>query len=79
VLKLADLTGPDQQFPSAVRVKHGVNRDGKYLYYSFNYPSEAQTFQYACEAGVDLLTPNPVGPLQSIRLRPWDLVIIREN
>jgi beta-galactosidase len=43
VLKLAGLTGPDQQLPAAVRVEHGVNRSGKTLHYYLNYWSASQT------------------------------------
>ncbi len=79
VLKLAGLTGSDQQLPSAVRVKHGVNRNGKTLHYYLNYSSGPQTFQYPYGAGIDLLTQAAIAPSQSITLKPWDLAVIRED
>jgi beta-galactosidase len=79
VLKLAGLTGPDQELPVAVRVKHGVNRSGKTLHYYLNYSSEPQTFHYPYGGGFDLLTHAAMAPSQSITLKPWDLAIIEER
>ena len=79
VLKLAGLAGPDQKLPAAVRVKHGVNRNGKKLHYYFNYSSAPQTFPYPFGAGADLLAQAAVAPAQSVTLKPWDLAIIEEN
>jgi beta-galactosidase len=79
VTKLAGLTGPDQQLPSGVRVKHGANRNGKALHYYLNYSGAPQTFQYPYGAGIDLLTQAAVSQSQSITLKPWDLVIIEEK
>jgi beta-galactosidase len=79
VLKMAGLTGPDQQLPPAVRVKHGLNRDGKALHYYLNYSSNPQTFQYPYGAGTDLLTEAPMAHSQSITLKPWDVAIIEER
>ena len=79
VLTRAGLTGPDQELPSAVRVKHGVNRSGRTLHYYLNYSSEAQTFKYPYGAGIELLTQTPVTPSQSLTLEPWDLMIMEEK
>ena len=79
VLKLAGLAGPDQQLPAVVRVKHGVNRQGKTLHYYLNYSSDPQTFQYPYGAGIDLLTQAGIAPSQPITLTPWDLAIIEEK
>jgi beta-galactosidase len=79
VLQSAGLTGPDQQLPPAVRVKHGTNREGKTIHYYMNYSSESHTFQYAYNSGHDLLTSAPVAPRQSFTLTPWDLMIIEEQ
>lgn len=46
VLKLAGLTGPDQQLPSTVRVKHGIHREGRTIHYLLNYSSISQMFDY---------------------------------
>ena len=60
VLQEANLTGPDQQLPAPVHVKHGVNRQGKQLHYYLNYSSDPQTFTYPYKAGTDLLTNNAI-------------------
>jgi beta-galactosidase len=77
-LKSAGLTGPDQDLPAKVQVKHGVNRDGKTLHYYLNYSGEPQSFTYPYAAGTDLLTGKTVAGKQSITLAPWDLAIIAE-
>jgi beta-galactosidase len=79
VLKFAGLSGPDQQLPQPVRVKHGVNRQGKTIHYYLNYSSESQTLVYSYGAGRDLLGQTAVAPSQSITLKPWDLAIVEEK
>jgi beta-galactosidase len=79
VLRLAGLSGPDQQLPQPVRVKHGVTRKGKTIHFYLNYSSETQTFVYPYGAGRDLLGQTAVAPSQSITLKPWDLAIIEEK
>jgi beta-galactosidase len=79
VLKLAALSGPDQELPAPVRVKHGVNGQGKTIHYYFNYSSDPQTLSYAYRAGSELLSARAVAHSQSITLRPWDLAIVEEE
>ena len=79
VLKLAGLSGPDQQVPASVRVKHGVNRGGKTIHYYLNYSGDTQTVKYPYAAGSDLLTRSAVAPSQTITLKPWDLAIVEEK
>jgi len=79
VLQNAGLTGPDQELPAAVRVKHGANRNGTTIHYYLNYSSDPQSFKYAYKAGSDLLTQTAVLPSQSLTLKPWDLAIIEEK
>ncbi len=81
-LKGAGLTGPDQQLPATVRVKHGTNREGKKLHYYLNYSSNLATFTYTYGPGQDLLGAsgtNGIQTSQSITLKPWDLVIVEEG
>ncbi len=77
-LKSVGLTGPDQDLPARVQVKHGTNRDGKTLHYYLNYSSESQTLTYPYAPGTDLLTNTSVSAKQSVTLAPWDLVIVEE-
>jgi beta-galactosidase len=79
VLQLAALTGPDQNLPAAVRVKHGSNTKGKALHYYLNYSSEAQKFAYSNGAGTELLGQTAVGHGQTVTVGPWDLAIIEEK
>ncbi len=79
VLQIAGLTGPDQQLPAAVRVKHGTNQQGKTIHYYLNYSSEPQTLVYAYRAGEDLLTQSAVASSQKLTLKPWDLAIVEEK
>ena len=44
-VEFAGLPGPDQQLPSAIRVRHG-NQDGKQLYFYLNFSGEPQRFTW---------------------------------
>jgi len=79
VLAEAGLTGPDQQLPSAVHVKHAKNRQGKTLHFYFNYSASDQKAPYVYAAGTDLLLQSPIAKGQSILLHPWDAVIVEEK
>ena len=79
VLHKAGLTGPDQNLPAPVRVKHGVNRKGKTLHYYLNYSSEPQRFAYEYGAGSEIFQQIAVSHGQSITLKPWDVAIIEEK
>jgi beta-galactosidase len=78
-LRLAGVTGTDQELPESVRVKHGTNRTGKTIHYYLNYSDKAQKFKYTYQPGEDLLTSTAIAPSQSVTLKPWDLVIIEEK
>jgi beta-galactosidase len=78
-LRDAGLTGPDQQLPATVRVKHGVSRDGHKLHYYLNYSSTAASVTYPYAAGTDLLAEHPVAQGQTESIGPWDLIIVKEN
>ncbi|MGB9206169.1 MAG: beta-galactosidase [Terriglobales bacterium] len=79
VLRTAGITGPDQDLPANVRVKHGTNRTGKVIHYYLNYSSDPQTFKYPYKVCEDLLTKTTVAPFQTVTLKPWDLVILEEK
>lgn len=78
-LRRAGQAAPDQSLPAAVRVRHGQNVRGAKLHYYFNFSGENQTFVYGYGAGSDLLSTRGVTRGQSVALRPWDVVIIRER
>jgi beta-galactosidase len=79
VLQEAGLTSSDQQLPSRVRVKHGVNGKGRTIHYYFNYSSEPQVCTYAYGAGSDLLTKKSLATSQKITLAPWEVAIVEEK
>jgi len=79
VLNHAGLTGPDQDLPAAVRVRHGHNSQGKSLHYYFNFSGGNQTVSYAYAAGTDLLTGKPIAKADALRINPWDLAIVEER
>jgi beta-galactosidase len=80
VLEQAGLTGPDQQLPAEVRVKHARNRQGKVLHFYLNYSSTPQMVPYPYASGTNLLSQNgSVAHGQSLLLQPWDLAIVEEK
>jgi beta-galactosidase len=78
-LRDAGLTGPDQQLPPSVRVKHGIGRDGRSLHYYLNYSSLPATLTYSYTTGTDLLTGHSLTQGQQATLAPWDLIIMKEK
>lgn len=79
LLKNAGLTGPDQDLPAAVKVRHGRNGKGKLLHYYLNYSDGEQSFSYPYRSGADLLTNNSVASGSTVQLKPWDLAIVAEK
>jgi beta-galactosidase len=79
VLKRAGLTGPDQNLPQEVRVRHGRNAQNKAVHYYFNFSGAQHTFSYPYGAGADLLSGHGLNRGESITLKPWDLVVVMER
>ncbi|MBI1984035.1 MAG: beta-galactosidase trimerization domain-containing protein, partial [Acidobacteria bacterium] len=79
VLKMARLTGPDQELPEAVTVKHALGNSGKNLHIYFNFSSDAQKIAYPYGDGTDLLADRSVRKGQTVTLQPWDLAIVEER
>jgi beta-galactosidase len=79
VLQLAKLTSSDQQLPSSVRIRHGVNSSGKRMHYYLNYSAEPQTFTYSYGPGTDLLGGTAVTAAAKLTVQPWDLLIVEER
>ncbi len=78
VLNHTGLTGPDQDLPAAVRVRHGHNAQGKALHYYFNFSGDKQSVLYPYAAGTDLLNGKPISKDGTLPLNPWDLAIVEE-
>jgi beta-galactosidase len=79
VLRMAGLSGPDQQLPPAIRAKSGTGNAGHALRYYLNYSGAAQTFPYSHGSGIDLLTGKDIANGQTMTLAGWDLAIIEEK
>jgi beta-galactosidase len=78
-LRETGLTGPDQQLPSTVRVKHGIGRDGRKLHYYLNYSSTPAEVTYSYADGTDLLTSHAIAQGEKVNIGPWDLIIVKEK
>ncbi|HYK88036.1 MAG TPA: beta-galactosidase [Acidobacteriota bacterium] len=79
ILKRAGLTGPDQNLPEQVKVRHGQNQRGQLLHYYLNFSGSRQSFAYPYADGLDLLSDNPVLRGQTLSLGPWNLAIVAER
>ena len=79
VLKRAGVTGPEQNLPGTVKVRHGRNAQGKLLHYYLNFSGEEQSAPYSYGNGADLLTGASLKPGQVLKLKPWDLAIVAEQ
>jgi beta-galactosidase len=75
----AHIAGPDQKLPTAVRVKHGVNRAGKAIHYYFNFSSAPQSLVYSYRRGTELLLKRGVAPASALVLEPWGVAIVEED
>jgi beta-galactosidase len=73
------LIGPDQDLPDAIRVRHGRNSQGKVLHYYLNFSGTEQSFPYPYANGADLLTNAFISKRQTIKIAPWDLVLVAEH
>jgi hypothetical protein len=78
VLGLAGLTGPDQELPDAIRVRHGTVR-GRRLHYFLNSSGMAQSLTYAYAGGEDLLSAKPLARGEKLTLGPWGVAIVAET
>ena len=79
VLEAAQLLGPDQKLPAAVRVKHGIGRAGKPIHYYFNFSATAQQVDYAYAAGTELLSNHAVVGSGKLTLDPWGVAIVEQE
>jgi beta-galactosidase len=79
VLEQAQLTGPDQKLPAAVRVKRGVGRTGKAMYYYFNFSATPQRIIYPYAAGRELLEGVSLANGGALSLEPWGVAIVEQD
>jgi beta-galactosidase len=79
VLAEAQLAGPDQKLPAAVRVKHGIARDGKPVHCYFNFSGARQSIVYPYGPGVELLSNSPWTGGAAVSLQPWGVALVEER
>jgi len=78
-LKRTGLTGPDQELPAAVKVRHGRNSSGEVLHYYLNFSGQLQTVSYPYADGSNLLGGSPVEHGQQLKIGAWNLAIVAEK
>jgi beta-galactosidase len=79
VLEQAQLIGPDQKLPAAVKVKHGTSRAGKLIHYYFNFSSVPARFVYPYAAGYELLSSHSLANGGALILEPWGVAIVEQE
>jgi beta-galactosidase len=78
-LERAGLTGPDQQAPPGVSIRHGHNAKGRALHFYLNFSGQPKAVQYAYAEGAELLGNKPVHRGDQLKIEAWDLAIVRER
>jgi beta-galactosidase len=66
-------------FRSTVRVRRGINGQGRTVTYLFNYSSKARTAKYGGPSGHDILTGKAVSAGEEVAISPWDLAIVESD
>ena len=66
-------------FRSTVRVRRGINSQGRTVTYLFNYSSKARTAKYGGPSGHDILTGKAVSAGEELAISPWDLAIVESD
>jgi beta-galactosidase len=77
-LRAVGLSGPDQQVPVNIRVKHGIANDGRRMHYYLNYSGAEGSFKYSYGAGEELLTGRAIANGEQVTLKAWDVAIVEE-
>ncbi|MEO7495981.1 MAG: beta-galactosidase [Massilia sp.] len=78
-LKKLGMTGPDQQLPDRVTIKHATSKAGKKLHFYYNYSASPVTVAYSYQLGTELITDAGVNPDQKLDLKPWGVLIVQEK
>ena len=79
VIEQAQLAGPDQKLPAAVKIKHGMGRTGKPMHYYFNFSAAPAAVTYSYAAGRELLSNQGLAHGASIHLEPWGVAIVEQD
>ena len=76
VVAEANVSFPEQNFPIIIR--SGVNMGNDSLHYVFNYSQQEHAFTNPYPQCVNVITKETVEPLEVVKLRPWDFVILEQ-
>ena len=79
ILKDVGLSGPDQNLPEPVKVRHGRNGQNRLLHYYLNFSGQDQSVPYPYGNGSELLSGSRMSGGQTLRLKPWDLAVVAEQ
>jgi beta-galactosidase len=78
-LELAGVTGPDQQAPPGVCIRHGRNANGRTLHFYLNFTGQPKSLAYAYGDGTELSSAKPVHHGAPLTLAAWDVAIVGET
>ncbi len=73
------LTGPDQQLPAKVSVKHATSKAGKRLRFYLNFSAAPVSLTYAYADAMELLGEQAVVAGAAVQLAPWGVAIMQER
>ncbi len=78
-IEAAGLTGPDQQAPPGLCIRHGRNAGGRILHFYLNFSAQPKTTAYAYADGTELLGNKPLRRGERLEIAAWDLAIVAER
>ena len=73
------LSGPDQELPAKVQVKHATSNAGRPLHFYYNYSAAPVNVTYRYGAAQELLQGAQVVPGGQLALAPWGVAILEER
>jgi len=75
----AGISNPDFGFSWPLIAKSGENDNKKEVHFYYNYSSAVKEFKYPHSPGMELVSDKPVANDETLKLGPWDVMIIEEN
>jgi beta-galactosidase len=79
LMKEAGISHPDHQYAWPLIAKSGVNDDGNWVHFYYNYSSEGMEFSYPHSNGLELVSGKSVEEGESLTVEAWDVIIIEED
>ena len=78
-LERAKISDPDDQLSWPLIVKSGTNDYKKGVHFYYNYSSEEKELEYSHGSGKELISEQPVAKGETLKIDPWDVLIIEEK